>query len=74
MFGVSEQTSPCEDEDSQDSESVYEGFFPLWDRKWLFEARELWVFPKGMRDMEFYELDLEIARVQRARKAAARAT
>ena len=33
--------------------SAYEGFCPLWDRKWLFEE-ELWTFEPGMRDKQFY--------------------
>ena len=47
----------CTEQDSEeDFSSVYDGFCPLWDRKWLFED-DLWIFPKGMRDMQFDEYD-----------------
>ncbi len=55
-------------EDSDDTSSVYEGVFPLWDRKWLFED-DLWIFHKGMRDQEFQHwTDLEREARARERK------
>jgi hypothetical protein len=40
-----------------DTGSVYDGFFPLLDRTWLFDPDEVWIFNKGMRDMQFQRFD-----------------
>ena len=42
--------------DTCEEPSVYDGFLPLWDRKWLFES-ELWIFDRGYRDCQFAVLD-----------------
>ena len=55
--------------------SVYDDFLPLWDRKWLVEPEELWIFERGIsRDINFQwcdELDRQRARTNRRQKIAA---
>jgi Ulp1 family protease len=67
--------SPEEEDEEEYAESVYEGFFVCWDKKWLFED-ELWIFDKGMRDMAYQglnDLDAEIAKKKRKKDKQAKA-
>ena len=58
--------------DSGEDTDVYEGFLPLWDRKWLFQE-EAWIFDKGIGQDPFFRVMDENAKAyQRKVKAKKR--